>query len=267
MLATVQTPSASASASAIAALQVIRRNGAVVAFNADKIAIAMSKAFLAVEGSASGGSARVREIVARLTDTVLRALTRRLPDGGTVSIEDIQDQVELALMRSGEHDVARAYVLYRERRAAERAAGMASAGTPTLHVLADGRRIPLDTDALLRHCEAACAGLGNEVSARAVLDLALRNLYDNVPLTDVDQALILAARSLIEREPAYNRVTAQLLLASLAREVLGQPVSLADLPGRYALPAGVSVDETRRLYVVDQYFAKVDVIRRLPDTR
>ncbi|WP_298621264.1 ribonucleoside-diphosphate reductase subunit alpha [uncultured Zoogloea sp.] len=261
MLATVQTPSASASASAIAALQVIRRNGAVVAFNADKIAIAMSKAFLAVEGSASGGSARVREIVARLTDTVLRALTRRLPDGGTVSIEDIQDQVELALMRSGEHDVARAYVLYRERRAAERAAGMASAGTPTLHVLADGRRIPLDTDALLRHCEAACAGLGNEVSAHAVLDLALRNLYDGVPLADVDQALILAARSLIEREPAYNRVTAQLLLASLAREVLGQPVSLADLPGHYAeaLPAFIRTGINAEL--LDPRLAEFDLGR------
>ena len=241
MLATIQPPPSPVRPSAIAALQVIRRNGAVVAFNADKIAIAMSKAFLAVEGNASGGSPRVREIVARLTDTVMNALTRRLPDGGTVSIEDIQDQVELALMRAGEHDVARAYVLYRERRAAERAAAGATAlaGTPALHVVEDGQRVPLDTDALLKDCDAACAGLGAAVSARAVLDLALRNLYDGVPRADVDQALILAARSLIEREPAYNRVTAQLLLASLAREVLGRPVSLPELPGRYAdaLPA------------------------------
>jgi ribonucleoside-diphosphate reductase alpha chain len=106
---------------ALAALQVIRRNGALVAFDADKIAVALTKAFLAVEGSQSSVSSRVREIVARLTQTVVRSLTRRSPDGGTVHIEDIQDQVELALMRSGEHDVARAYVLYRERRSAERA--------------------------------------------------------------------------------------------------------------------------------------------------
>ena len=238
MLATALPPNTSQPDSldpALAALQVIRRNGAVVAFNADKIAVAMSKAFLAVEGSGSAGSSRVREIVGRLTDTVLRALTRRLPDGGTVSIEDIQDQVELALMRSGEHDVARAYVLYRERRAAERAAAPAPAQErAVLHVVDGERRIPLDTACLLRTCQAACSGLGDGVSAPAVLDHALKNLYDGVPLADVEQALILAARSLIEREPAYNQVTARLLLASLGREVLGRSVGLDELAGTYA---------------------------------
>mgnify|MGYP000870066353 CR=1 FL=1 len=237
MLATAQPPHTSQPASldpTLAALQVIRRNGAVVAFNADKIAVAMSKAFLAVEGSGSAGSSRVREIVGRLTDTVLRALTRRLPDGGTVSIEDIQDQVELALMRSGEHDVARAYVLYRERRAAERATASAEAREhAVLHVVDGGRRVPLDNAALLRTCEAACSGLGDAVSARSVLDHALKNLYDDVPLADVEQALILAARSLIEREPAYNQVTARLLLASLGREVLGRSVGLEQLADTY----------------------------------
>ncbi|MBS0370175.1 MAG: ribonucleoside-diphosphate reductase subunit alpha [Proteobacteria bacterium] len=220
---------------AVAALQVIRRNGAVVAFNADKIAVAMTKAFLAVEGNASAASSRVREIVGRLTDTVLRALTRRLPDGGTVSIEDIQDQVELALMRSGEHDVARAYVLYRERRSAERAAvPVDAAAAPILHVQDGERRIPLDTVRLLANCRTACAGLGDGVSPQAILDHALRNLYDGVPLADVDQALILAARGLIEREPGYNQASARLLLVSLAREVLGHGVQLDALAGLYA---------------------------------
>ena len=65
-------------------------------------------------------SARVREQVARLTDSVVHTLMRRQPSGGTFHIEDIQDQVELALMRAGEHNVARAYVLYREDRSRER---------------------------------------------------------------------------------------------------------------------------------------------------
>jgi ribonucleoside-diphosphate reductase alpha chain len=153
------------SESALAALQVIRRNGAVVEFNPEKISVAMTKAFLAVEGSQSAVSSRVREVVARLTDAVIRSLTRRLPDGGTVQIEDIQDQVELALMRSGEHDVARAYVLYRERRSAERTALLEVAGAPKLHVTVDGQLLPLDVPALLKVCEAACVGL-EEVSAR-----------------------------------------------------------------------------------------------------
>ena len=103
-------------------LEVIRRNRSVVAFQPEKIAIAITKAFLAVEGQYSVNSARIREQVAQLTASVIDALTRRLPGGGTVYIEDIQDQVELALMRSGAHDVARAYVLYREKHAAQRAA-------------------------------------------------------------------------------------------------------------------------------------------------
>ncbi|WP_265942163.1 ribonucleoside-diphosphate reductase subunit alpha [Dechloromonas sp. A34] len=214
---------------AVAALQVIRRNGAVVPFHADKIAVALTKAFLAVEGSQSAVSSRVREVVARLTDAVVRSLTRRLPDGGTVQIEDIQDQVELALMRSGEHDVARAYVLYRERRAAERATLAVAQGAPALHVTVDGERRPLDAGMLLQTCEAACAGLGEVVSTRTILDQALKNLYDGVPLADVQQALILAARTLIEREPAYNQVTARLLLASLGHEVLGRPLGLDEI--------------------------------------
>jgi len=211
---------------AAAALQVIRRNGAVVAFDADKIAVALTKAFLAVEGSQSAVSSRVRDVVAHLTQAVVRSLTRRMPDGGTVHIEDIQDQVELALMRSGEHDVARAYVLYRERRASERLVAEPAAGTPLIHVLDGNQRRPLDRAELAGLCADACAGLGEAVDAERVLDSAIRNLYDGVPLADVHQALILAARTLIEREPAYNQVTARLLLASLGREVLGETLSL-----------------------------------------
>ena len=214
---------------ALAALQVIRRNGAVVDFDPEKISVAMTKAFLAVQGQGSAQSSRVREVVARLTQSVVRTLTRRMPDGGTVHIEDIQDQVELALMRAGEHDVARAYVLYREARAKERAAERAANdGGPQLTVLIDGRREPLDVARLLRQCEAACEGLTG-VSAQKVLEQAMRNLYDGVSIDDVGEALILAARSLVELEPDYNRVTARLLLLSLAHEVLGERVELREL--------------------------------------
>src|SRR5690554_3587867 len=142
-------PPPSELAQAARAFEVIRRNGAIVPFNADKIALAMTKAFLAVEGGQGGASARVRDLVARLTSAVVQALTRRLPGGGTVHIEDIQDQVELALMREGCHDVARAYVLYRERRAAERAAEAAAGGgqaavEPLLHAVDGDHRIALE---------------------------------------------------------------------------------------------------------------------------
>ena len=216
-----------------ASFQVIRRNGAVVSFDAGKIALAMSKAFLAVEGSKGADSSRVRDLVSRLTLVVVGALTRRLPDGGTLHIEDIQDQVELALMRSGEHDVARSYVLYRERRTAERAARRdagqdAPAPAPALHVLDGDLRRPLDRAALRSVCREACEGL-EDVCADTVLEDALRDLYDGVTMNAVRQSLVLAARTLIEREPGYGHVAARLLLSAVRAEVLGREASHAEM--------------------------------------
>jgi ribonucleoside-diphosphate reductase alpha chain len=217
---------------ALPALQVIRRNGTVVPFDAEKISIAMRKAFLAVTGEQGNTSGRLRDQVTSLTQTVTAALVRRLPAGGSVHIEDIQDQVELALMRAGEHDVARAYVLYREKRAAERASQQPEA--PQLHVEIDGHRVPLDHALLHGMVAEACLGLGDEVNAELVVKQAVRDLYDGIPFDEVRKALILSARSLIEKEPAYNFVTARLQLDLVRAEVLGERVSHADMRTRYA---------------------------------
>src|SRR5947199_10826734 len=151
---------ATPSRSPFADYKVIRRNGAVVGFEPAKVSVAMTKAFLAVNGAQGAASARIRELVAGLTDTVVAALLRRQPQGGTFHIEDIQDQVELALMRSGEHDVARAYVLYREERAKLRAQEKAArTNHARVHVVENGQRRPLDRDALQRLVVAACEGL------------------------------------------------------------------------------------------------------------
>lgn len=210
---------------------VIRRNGAVVDFDPGKIALAMSKAFLAVESSHGAASARIRDLVGRLSETVVAALVRRKPAGGTIHIEDIQDQVELALMRSGEHDVARAYVLYREKRAIERAEE-APHVAPELSVDVDGQREPLERARLVPIVEAACVGLA-DVSVDEVVDAAMRDLYDGIPLDEVHKALVMAARSRIEREPAYNQVAARLQLHQIRREVLGEEVAQGDMPIRY----------------------------------
>src|SRR5438105_12883701 len=151
--------------------KLIRRNGAVVGFEPAKITVAMTKAFLAVNGSQGAASARIRELVAALTAAVIGALIRRQPQGGTFHIEDVQDQVELALMRSGEHDVPRAYVLYRAKRMEERAQQKAAkpVGGAQLHVTEDGQRRPLDMDQVRALITAACAGQEKHVDAEAIL--------------------------------------------------------------------------------------------------
>src|SRR3569623_1760964 len=215
--------------------KIIRRNGAVVGFAPNKIAIAVTKAFIAVQGGQAAASARIRELVESITGQVTAALMRRTPNGGTFHIEDIQDQVELALMRSGEHEVARAYVLYREKRAQERAAQKA-AGVPeaTLHVLEDGQKKPLDTARLAGLLADACTGLGDNVKAEPIMQTVLRALYDGVPMAEVEKALVLAARSMLEQDPAYSLVTARLLLNSIRHEVLGAAVTQAEMGTRYA---------------------------------
>ena len=214
---------------------VIRRNGKVTSFDADKIGVAMTKAFLAVEGGQAAASSRIHEKVSVLTQVVAQAITRRLPAGGTVHIEDIQDQVELALMRSGEQKVARAYVLYREDRARERAAAQAAAAEATqvrrsdiTVTLADGSRVPLDEPRIERLVAEACVDVAH-TDAEAIVAETRRNLFDGVAEDDVSRALVMSARSFIEREPAYSSVAARLLLDALRSEAL---TFLADFPER-----------------------------------
>ncbi|MCU0870422.1 MAG: ribonucleoside-diphosphate reductase subunit alpha [Burkholderiales bacterium] len=218
--------------------KVIRRNGAVVGFEPGKISVAVTKAFIAVNGGQGAASARVREQVARITDAVVTALVRRKPDGGTVHIEDIQDQVELSLMRSGEHDVARAYVLYREERAKERARAreaQAEAAKPAvLNVSDDGQLRPLDLARLETLIAEACEGLGRVVAPDAILQSVLKDLYEGVPMAEVRKCCVLAARALIEKEPAYSFVTARLLLDIVRHEVLGEAVTHGAMQTRYA---------------------------------
>ena len=217
--------------------QIIRRNGAVVSFEPSKIAVALMKAFLAVHGTSGAASASVRETVDGPTETVVRALLRSRPSGGTFHIEDVQDHVELGLMRGGQHEVARAYVLYRERRAQERVRkGEAQKPAPevALTVIDGGQRIPLDWAHLQSLITAACADLGADVTPDPVLAETKRNLYDGVPIDEVYKAAILAARTLIEKDPGYSHATARLLLHTIRREVIGGEISQEQMHSRYA---------------------------------
>ncbi|MDY7545625.1 ribonucleoside-diphosphate reductase subunit alpha [Glaciimonas sp. CA11.2] len=216
--------------------RIIRRNGAVVGFEPSKISIAVTKAFLAVNGGQGAASARVRELVEQLTLNVVNALVRRQPTGGTFHIEDIQDQVELSLMRSGEHDVARAYVLYRAKRMEERAQLIttnAAATSADIYVTEDGQRRVLDMNQVRDLISAACIGLEKHVDAEAILSEAVKNLYDGVPVEELHKSAILAARALMEKDPAYSTVTARLLMHTIRKEVFGKEVTQADAPAEY----------------------------------
>ncbi|HTM63334.1 MAG TPA: ribonucleoside-diphosphate reductase subunit alpha [Gammaproteobacteria bacterium] len=207
-------------------IKVIRRNGTVTPFDANKIAVAMTKAFLAVEGDTAAGSSRIHEKVSLMTKKIVDTFERRLHAGGTINIEEIQDQVELELMRAGEYKVAKSYVLYREerRRAREQAQKeketVSSKDAAVLHVtLADGTVAPLDMTTLRKQVEFACSNL-DDVSADIIIEDARRNLFDKVPVREVNKVLVMSARILIEKEPNYTYVAARLLSDDLRQEAL-----------------------------------------------
>ncbi|HMW46650.1 MAG TPA: ribonucleoside-diphosphate reductase subunit alpha [Cellvibrionaceae bacterium] len=204
-------------------LRVIKRNGQVVPYTDDKIAVAMTKAFLAVEGGTAAASRRVHETVEKLTQQIGATFRRRMPSGGTIHIEEIQDQVELILMRTGQHKVARDYVIYRAERAKLREAKRALAQPidyPPISVKnPDGSLEPLNQNRLEILVTEACAGLKG-VDASAILKEAMRNLYDGVSADDVNTALVISARTLVEQEPNYSYATARLLLDKLRSEAL-----------------------------------------------
>ena len=244
--------------------KIIRRNGAVVGFEPAKIQIALTKAFLAVQGGQSAASASMREQVEELTQAVVRALLRSRPGGGTFHIEDIQDHAELALMRAGQHEVARAYVLYRERRAQERARHKQETAVPavqTLHVTDDGVRKPLDLAALDDLIRSACADLGAEVRPEPILAETQRNLYDGVPMAEVYKAAILAARTLIESDPGYAKATARLLLHTIRKDVLGEEVVQEHMAARYPEYFPQFIKEGVGLELLDERLAQYDLAR------
>jgi len=271
-----QNPSASFIAGGVGGSQatqlsdykIIRRNGSVVAFEPSKIAIAVTKAFLAVNGGQGAASARVREQVEQLTHAVVRALLRSRPNGGTFHIEDIQDQVELALMRSGEHNVARSYVLYREKRNQERAALQVSgqetqtatqAGESGIKVDDNGVEKWLDMAALRTVLEAACEGLGNHIDATPIITETIKNLYDGVPMAQVYDSAILASRTLIEKDPAYSQVTARILMHVIRKEILGHEVLQGDMQAEYSTYFAKYINEGISAELLDPRMREFDL--------
>ncbi|MEZ5553902.1 ribonucleoside-diphosphate reductase subunit alpha [Haliea sp.] len=262
---------ASIAATAPGQLRVIKRNGMVVSFEESKISVAITKAFLAVEGGTAAASSRIHETVAKLTDQVAATFRRRMPSGGTVHIEDIQDQVELALMRAGEHKIARDYVIYREEQARKRAARKAlspaaqeAAGNITV-IQADGSRAPLDLERLHTVVTEACSNL-TDVSSTQIIDEALRNLYDGVTAAELATSLVITARTMIEKEPNYTYVAARLLCDNLRAEALNflgvaQSATQGDMNQLYARALPAYIQRGVELELLDPKLAQFDLER------
>ncbi len=190
-------------------IRVIKRNGKVVSFEEEKIKVAIMKAFLAVEGGTAAGSSRIHEEVDQMAQDIIEVFKRRMPSGGTIHIEEIQDQVELQLMRNEHHKVARTYVLYREARKNERVEEKQDLSVET--------SVQETIDAAVKK---ACHGLEN--LDESLLASEIKNAtYEGISDKDLADSMLMTARTMVEKEPNYSYATARLLLNNMENEVCG----------------------------------------------
>ncbi|MDD9891232.1 MAG: ribonucleoside-diphosphate reductase subunit alpha [Gammaproteobacteria bacterium] len=247
-------------------LRVIKRNGAVVAYDESKISVAITKAYLAVEGGNAAASSRIHESVAQLAGQITTIFRRRMPSGGTIHIEDIQDQVELALMRTGEHKIARSYVIYRAEHARirEQKQEAQQPKQPEITVtFEDGHQGPLDTERLRTIINEACEGL-SDVFADTIYDETLKNLYPGVKMEDVRTSLVMTARTLVEKDPNYSYVTARLLMDTLRSEALGflgitDAATQSEMHYRYAATLRPYIEKGVELGLLSDHLLEFDL--------
>mgnify|MGYP001604906676 FL=1 len=248
-------------------LRVIKRNGKVVAFEEDKIKVAVTKAFLAIESGNAAASDRIHKKVNQITESVIEVFERRMPSGGTLHIEEIQDQVELQLMRSEELEVARSYILYRAGRTQERkkvAPIIDIPDVPKINITkSDGTKVPLDVERLASLIADACEGL-KDVSINEVLEEALKNLYDGVSISDMRSSLIMSARTKVEKEPNYSFVTARILMDQIRNEALGflgiaEDATYEQMEAYYPKALNAYIDKGIELDILDEELRNYDL--------
>ena len=266
----LSTPSSSNTATVAATapgqLRVIKRNGAVVSYDDSKIAVAITKAYLAVEGGNAAASTRIHESVAQLGTQINEIFRRRMPSGGTIHIEDIQDQVELALMRTGEHKIARSYVIYRAEhtRIRQQKQDSEQATDPAISVILDnGETGPLDTQRLQTVIDEACEGLEG-VSADSIYTETLKNLYPGVKMEDVRTSLVMTARTMVEKDPNYSYVTARLLMDTVRSEALGflgiaESATQSEMHYRYAATLKPYIEKGVELGLLSPHLLEFDL--------
>ena len=259
----------SISAMAPGTLRVIKRNGAVVGYDASKIAVAITKAYIAEEGGTAAASSRIHETVEKMILEISETFKRRMPSGGSIHIEEIQDQVELMLMRSGEHKVARSYVIYRAERAREREVKQAIPASEDksdlMVTLDDGSSVPLDTARIRTIIAEACQGL-DDVNGDAIYQETLKNLYSGVKFTDVQITLVMTARTLVEQEPNYSFVAARLLLDNLRSEALtflgvAENATQSEMHYKYAASMRPYIEKGVELELLSPHLLEYDLDR------
>ncbi|MEK7139477.1 MAG: ribonucleoside-diphosphate reductase subunit alpha [Patescibacteria group bacterium] len=203
--------------------QIKKRTGQIVDFQPDKIVLAVTRAYGAVRGSVMPDA---EIIVAQ----VIADLNGRFTEEQIPSVENVQDLVELRLMQAGLFDVAKGYIIYRYEHTKTRTQRTEQAQQAILEkiikndlqvIKRDGRPEKFSLKKIEKTLSFATRGLAATIDQAAIIQQCEAGLYDGVTTTDIAKALVLAARSFIERDPAYSKVAARLLFQTVYRDAIG----------------------------------------------
>ncbi|MEC7840252.1 MAG: ribonucleoside-diphosphate reductase subunit alpha [Chlamydiota bacterium] len=201
-----------------AILSVKKRDGSKIEFDSKKIAKAIFSAFsdvFEVSDNIESNSSFKQEAL-RITKTVIENLEEL--NSHCLDIEEIQDAIEKELMRVGHHEVAKSYILFRNNRKKSRDLKKALESESNHRILE-----------IKKTLNRACKGINEEFSIREIIEETVSHLYDGATKEETHNALLLTVKSMIEKDPAYNRLSAKLLLNTIYDEVFGSEENIKTL--------------------------------------
>ncbi len=199
--------------------EIKKRNGSIVDFSVKKITNAVRQAFIATNAKFT------QERIGEITDQTVLELEKAFPEA-TPSVEDVQNIVEKILMAGGNFDVAKSYIIYRYEHTKVREEKKKDVleklnRNDLLVTKRSGRTEKFSSKKLKKSLSWAVIGLEQDVDVDLIIHQCEANLYDNITTKEISRALVMSARSLIEREVAYSKVAARLLFDLLYKDVIG----------------------------------------------
>jgi ribonucleoside-diphosphate reductase alpha chain len=198
--------------------RLMRRNGHVVPWIPEKIAVAVRMAFLSLDVDAAPA------------ERVAAGVTRRVADLGQaiIGIEEVQDLVQEELMRQGHYKVAQNYILYRAYRARVREEQATQPPVVDdrqeamiLVKAGDGSTYLWNGEELRKRIAFAAAGLELVRTADEIEAELRRGLFNEITEADLRKTIELNAKSLVEVDADFAKFAARICLSYIYEEVLG----------------------------------------------
>ena len=192
-----------------------KRDGSMQEFNPEKIQNAISKAFLASRVSFD------TEVLKKITDIAIQNL-KTIEE--TPSVEQIQNIVEKVLMENHFYTVAKSYIIYRyehaKTREVEKEEVIKKIETDSLIIIKkSGEKQAFSIEKLKKYIE-SCAEEKSQIDVDGIANQCRSEIYDGITTSEISKAVILCARSYIERDPAYSKLASKMLLKDIYKEVL-----------------------------------------------